>query len=108
MTTKAKVIQVSIDSYSIYKFTKFTPPAIFIGNTCVLRESVGRYVKNCKSFEEAMMIIDLNGWEYVEKLEPIEISRSEYRKKYRKDGTIGYDDIDKILVDNGYEKYYTR
>lgn len=54
------------------------------------------------------MIIDLNGWTYVEKLTPIVISKSEYRKKYRKDKTIGYDDLDKILVDNGYEKFFMR
>ena len=107
MTTKAKIVQVSIDSYHIYKFTKYTPPSILIGNTCVSIESGGIYVKKCKSFEEARMLIDLNGWEYVVKIKPIEMSRSEYRKKYRKDGSIGYDDIDKILIDNGYEKYYT-
>ena len=107
MTPKAKILQVSIDSFYVYKFTEFDHPSIFIDNTCISIESDGRYVKNCKSFEEAMMIIDLNGWEYVEKLEPIEVSGSEYRKKYRKDGTIGHDDIDKILVDNGYEKYFT-
>ena len=107
MTTKAKIVQVSIDSYHIYKFTEYNPPSILIGNTRVSIESGGRYVKNCKSFEEARMLIDLNGWEYVEKIKPIEMSRSEYRKKYRKDGSIGYDDIDKILVDNGYAKYYS-
>ena len=36
----------------------------------------------------------------------IVISKSEYRNKYRKDKTIGYADIDKILVDNGYEKFF--
>ncbi len=107
MTTKAKIVQVSIDSYHIYKFTEYNPPSILIGNTRVSIESGGRYVKNCKSFEEARMLIDLNGWEYVVKIKPIEMSMSEYRKKYRKDGSIGYDDIDQILVDNGYAKYYT-
>lgn len=107
MTTKAKIVQVSIDSYHIYKFTEYNPPSILIGNTRVSIESGGRYVKNCKSFEEARMLIDLNGWEYVKKIKPIEMSISEYKKKYRKDGSIGYDDIDKILVDNGYAKYYS-
>lgn len=107
MTTKAKIVQVSIDSYHIYKFTEYDPPSIIIGNTRVSIESGGRYVKNCKSLEEAMMIIDLNGWEYVEQYPPIEMSKSEYRQKYRKDGKIGYSDIDRILIDNGYEKWYT-
>ena len=107
MEIKAKIEQVSIDSYHIYKFTEYNPPSILIGNTRVSIESGGRYVKNCKSFEEARMLIDLNGWEYVVKIKPIEMSMSEYKKKYRKDGSIGYDDIDKILVDNGYAKYYS-
>lgn len=108
MTTKAKIVQVSIDSYNIYKYTKYTTPSIYIDNVLVFPESVGIFVKSCSSFEEARMIIDLNGWTYVEKLNPIVISKSEYRKKYRKDKTIGYDDLDKILVDNGYEKFFTR
>ena len=107
MTTKAKIEQVSIDSYNIYKYTEWTPPSIYINDVIVFPESCGIFVKCCRSFEEAMMIIDLNGWTYVEKLTPIVISKSEYKEKYRKDRTIGYDDIDKILVDNGYEKFFT-
>lgn len=107
MEIKAKIEQVSIDSYNIYKYTEWTPPSIYINDVIVFPESCGIFVKCCSSFEEARMIIDLNGWTYVEKLTPIVISKSEYKKKYRKDRTIGYDDIDKILVDNGYEKFFT-
>lgn len=103
----AKILQVSIDAFYVYKSDKFHSPAIFIGDACVHRESCGKFVKNCRSLEEAMMIIDLNGWEYVEQYPPIEMSKSEYRQKYRKDGKIGYSDIDRILIDNGYEKWYT-
>lgn len=107
MTTKAKIVQVSIDSYNIYKYTEWTPPSIYINDSLVFPESLGIFVKSCSSFEEARMIIDLNGWTYVEKHTPIVISKSEYKKKYRKNKTIGYVDIDKILVDNGYEKFFT-
>ena len=107
MEIKAKIEQVSIDSYNIYKYTEWTPPSIYINDVIVFPESCGIFVKCCRSFEEARMIIDLNGWTYVEKHTPIVISKSEYKKKYRKDKTIGYVDIDKILVDNGYEKFFT-
>lgn len=107
MEIKAKIVQVSIDSYNIYKYTKNTPPAVYINDALVFPGSIGIFVKSCSSFEEARILIDLNGWIYVEKLTPIVISKSEYRKKYRKDKTIGYVDIDKILVDNGYEKFLT-
>lgn len=107
MEIKAKIVQVSIDSYNIYKYTKNTPPSVYINDALVFQESCGIFVKSCSSFEEARILIDLNGWTYVEKLTPIAISKSEYRNKYRKDKTIGYADIDKILVDNGYEKYFT-
>ena len=96
-----------IDSYNIYKYTKHTPPSVYIDDALVCLGSIGIFVKSCSSYEEARMIIDLNGWTYVEKHTPIAISKSEYRNKYRKDKTIGYADIDKILVDNGYEKFFT-
>ena len=107
MEIKAKIVKDPIDSYNIYKYTEHTPPSVYIGDALVFPESLGIFVKSCSSFEEARMIIDLNGWTYVEKHTPIVVSNSEYKKKYRKDRTIGYDDIDKILVDNGYEKFFT-
>ena len=107
METKAKIEQVSIDSYNIYKYTEWTSPSIYINDALVFPESLGIFVKSCSSFEEARMIIDLNGWTYVEEHTPIVISKSQYKKKYRKDKTIGYVDIDKILVDNGYERFFT-
>ena len=66
MEIKAKIVQVSIDSYNIYKYTKHTSPSVYINDVLVLPESIGIYVKSCSSFEEARMIIDLNGWTYVE------------------------------------------
>ena len=107
MEIKAKIVKDPIDSYNIYKYTKHTPPSVYVNDALVFPGSIGIFVKSCSSYEEARMIIDLNGWTYVEKLTPIVISKSEYKKKYRKDRTIGYDDIDKILVDNGYEKFFT-
>lgn len=110
MTTYAKIIQVSHDGFYIFKTDKYHSPSIYIDDFCVHQGTVGKYVKSCKSFEEARMIIDLNGWEYVDVVDeypPIVISKKEYKKKYRRDFEIGYSEIDQILVDNGYEKYYT-
>ena len=107
MEIKAKIVKDPIDSYNIYKYTEHTPPSVYIDDALVFPGIIGIFVKRCSSFEEARMIIDLNGWTYVEKHTPIVISKSEYRNKYRKDKTIGYADIDKILVDNGYEKFFT-
>ena len=107
MEIKAKIVKDPIDSYNIYKYTKHTPPSIYINDILVFPGSIGIFVKCCSSYEEARILIDLIGWTYVEKLNPIVVSNSEYKEKYRKDRTIGYDDIDKILVDNGYEKFFT-
>ena len=107
MEIKAKIVKDPIDSYNIYKYTKHTPPSVYINDSLVFVGSIGIFVKRCSSYEEARMIIDLNGWTYVEKHNPNVISKSKYKKKYRKDKLIGYDDIDQILVDNGYEKFFT-
>ena len=84
MEIKAKIVQVSIDSYNIYKYTKHTPPSVYINDALVFPGSIGIFVKSCSSYEEARMIIDLNGWTYVEKHTPIVISKPEYKKNIEK------------------------
>ena len=84
MEIKAKIEQVSIDSYNIYKYTEWTPPSIYINDVIVFPESCGIFVKCCRSFEEARMIIDLNGWTYVEEHTPIVTYNQNTRKNIEK------------------------